>query len=94
MVFIHVNEKTKLMERNTRANNLFADDVNVPSTVFEFKTSLHHPTPNPHSLLFLFHVTMSPFSEDLRHVSVLLSTELDTSLCTLFQINFYDRTTF
>lgn len=47
IVFIHVNEETNPLDWNKKGDNVLADDVNVFSTVFECKNSLHHPTPIP-----------------------------------------------
>lgn len=62
-----MNEKTKPLDRNTKANNLFADDVNAQSTEFEWKTSLHHSTRNPRPPFpaLSFPCPLFPFFEDL-----------------------------
>lgn len=55
IVFIHMKgKKTRTPGKKYKTNNLFVDDSNAFSTVFEFKTSVHRSPLN--SSCYLFHV--------------------------------------
>lgn len=77
----HTYERTeKLFDRNTKTNNFFVDDSNAFSTVFDFKTPVHHSPLNFWWVFFCFFLSFVFFFRAFATEAFCIETKFHTRL--------------